>query len=117
MSEATARRRRRRAMPLKTANAAMIAAGTSKGSLGSRSLNARSLNGSAAQALPPIAWDALTFQIWIDGKLKFRAPSRVASRSACPTATRPTTAAVRVSGNVTVQGDHRGRNHGRLGAA
>jgi hypothetical protein len=71
-------------------NAALIASGAAKGSANGNSLNTRSLNGSAIQTLPAISWDALTFSMYVDGKLKFSRTVSNARRFACRTATRPT---------------------------
>lgn len=85
------------------ANAALIAALATVGSLNAYSVNGLSLNGSAVKALPPVSWDSLTFQLYIDGAVKFSKTLTQAKAFRLPAGYKADNAAFRVSGNVTVK--------------
>lgn len=84
-------------------NAAIIAAKTSKGSLNSHSLNARSLNGSLVQAPPPLTWNSLTFQLYVSGALKFSKTLTNSNSFRLPDGYKSDNCALRVQANITVK--------------
>lgn len=87
----------------KALNAALIAALTTKGSINGYSVNGLSLNGSKIKTLPPVNWDSLTFQLYVDGALKFSKTLTDSKAFRLPQGYKADTAAFRVSGNVTVK--------------
>lgn len=89
---------------MQAANAVIIAALTSGGSVNGHSLNKYSLNGSAIQALPPITWDALQFILYIDGAIKFTRTLTDNKPFRLPMGYKADNAAIRLTGNVTVRG-------------
>jgi hypothetical protein len=88
---------------IKAANEAIIAALASKGSLNAHSLNTVSLNGSLIQTLPPITWESLTFQLYVDGAIKYSKTITNRNPFRLPSGYTTDNAAVRVSGNVIVK--------------
>jgi hypothetical protein len=62
------------------------------------------LNGSKIKALPPVNWDSLTFQVYVDGALKFSKTLTDNKAFRLPAGYKADNAAFRVSGNVTVKG-------------
>ena len=85
-------------------NAALIAALATQGSLNGYSVNGLSLNGSLVKALPAVTWDSLTFQLYIDGALKFSKTLTNSKAFKMPAGYKADNAACRVSGNITVKG-------------
>lgn len=85
------------------AAAALIAALNTDGSMRAGSLNTFSLNGSAVQVLPPANWDSLTFQLYVDGTLKFSKTMTDAKAFRLPAGYKSDNVACRVSGNITVR--------------
>lgn len=88
----------------KAVNAALIAALATQGSINAYSVNALSVNGSAVKALPPVNWDSLTYQLYIDGQLKFSRTLTDSKAFRLPAGYKADNAACRVSGNITVKG-------------
>ena len=88
---------------VQAANAVLIAALATKGSLNSYSLNARSVNGSLINELPPIDFDSLTFQIYVDGNVKFSKTLTTDKAFALPSGYKADNIACRVLGNITVK--------------
>ena len=84
-------------------NAALIAALDIDGSINAYSVNGLSLNGSKIKALPSVSWDSLTFQLFIDGALKFSKTITDSKAFRLPAGYKADTAAIRLSGNVTVK--------------
>ena len=89
---------------LEALNAALIAALATMGSVNGFSLNGLSLNGSLVRPLSAITWDSLTFQIYIDGGLKFSKTLHDSKAFLLPAGYKADNAACRVSGNITVKG-------------
>ena len=85
------------------ANAALIAANATKGSLNAISLNSIALNGSKVKSLPDANWDSLTFQLYVDGALKFSKMVVDNKPFRLPAGYKSDTAAVRVQGNMIVK--------------
>ncbi|MEK6244015.1 MAG: hypothetical protein AABM33_05885 [Pseudomonadota bacterium] len=84
-------------------NAALIAALATAGSINAYSVNGLSINGSKVKALPPVNWDSLTFQIYVNGLLKFSKALLDSKAFRLPAGYKADTAAFRVSGNITVK--------------
>ena len=66
-------------------------------------MNGLSLNGSKIKALPSVSWDSLTFQLFIDGVLKFSKTITDSKAFRLPAGYKADTAEIRLSGNVTVK--------------
>lgn len=90
-------------LAIQAANALLIAASTSKGSMNGHSLNTYSLNGSAVKNLPTITWDSLTFILYIDNAIKFSKTIIDNKMFRLPAGYKSDNAAFRVTGNVTVK--------------
>lgn len=88
----------------KAANAVLIAALKTLGSMNGKSMNGLALNGSALQSLPPDNWDSLTFQLYVDGTLKFSKTLTDSKAFRLPAGYKSDNVACRVSGNLTVRG-------------
>jgi hypothetical protein len=88
---------------IQAANAALIAALATRGSMNRRTLNGISLNGSLVKKLPVVVWDDLTFSLYIDGQLKFSRTVTTTKAFRLPAGYKADNAAVRVSGNVKVK--------------
>jgi len=84
-------------------NAALIAALDIDGSINAYSVNGLSLNGSKIKALPSVSWDSLTFQLHVNGALKFSKTITDSKAFRLPAGYKADTAAIRLSGNVTVK--------------
>jgi hypothetical protein len=84
-------------------NAALIAALATKGSVNAYSVNGSSVNGSSVLALPPVNWDSLTFQLYVDGQLKFSKTLTDSEAFRLPAGYKADNAACRVSGNIIVK--------------
>lgn len=85
------------------ANAALIAAGTAGGELGDDELDDFELNGDGMALVPSVNWDSLTYQLYIDGGLKFSKTLTDSEAFRLPAGYKSDTAAHRVSGNVIVK--------------
>lgn len=85
------------------ANAALIAAGTAGGELGDDELDDFELNGDGMALVPPVAWDSLTYQLYVDGALKFSKTLTDSKGFRLPAGYKSDSAAHRVSGNVVVK--------------
>jgi len=85
------------------ANAALIAAEEVGGELGDDELNGFELNGDGMDLVPDISWDSLTYQLYIDGGLKFSKTLTDSRAFRLPSGYKADNSAHRVSGNVTVK--------------
>lgn len=101
---------------VQAANAVLIAALGTKGSINSYSLNARSVNGSLINELPPVDFDSLTFQIYVDGSVKFSKTLTNSKAFALPSGYKADNVACRVLGNITVKQITLGRTMQELAA-
>jgi hypothetical protein len=84
-------------------NAALIAALDVEGSVDAYSVNGMALNGSKIKALPTVSWDSLTFQLFVNGQLKYAKTLTDSTPFRLPAGYKHDTYAFRVAGNVTVK--------------
>lgn len=85
------------------ANAVLIALGIAGGELGDDELNGFELNGDGMELVPDIAWDSLTYQLYVDGGLKFSKTLTGSAAFRLPAGYKADNSAHRVSGNVIVK--------------
>ena len=85
------------------ANAALIAALSTGGSLNASSVHGLSVNGSKIKALPSVTFESLVFQLYIDGAAKFSKALTDSKPFRLPAGYKSDNAAVRVSGNMQVK--------------
>jgi hypothetical protein len=88
---------------LEAINAAMIAAKTTKGSLNSHSLNARSLGGSLVKKLSTVVTQSVIFQLYINGAIRMSRVVTSVRPFRLPSGYQEDNAAFRVIGNVVVK--------------
>lgn len=88
---------------IEAANAALIAADLTHGSVNGFSINGLSVNGSGIESLPPTTWDSMTFQLYVDGAVKFSKTITDSKPFRLPAGYKADNAAFRVSGNITVK--------------
>jgi hypothetical protein len=88
---------------IKTANAALISAKKSRGSVNSFCVNSRAVNGSLVKTPPPKTWNALTFLLYANGSLMFSRTVASAKAFRLPQGFRYDNCSFRLQGNVQVK--------------
>lgn len=88
---------------VQAANAALIAALATKGSVNAISVNGLSVGGSKIKQLPPLIAQSLVFQLYVDGAAKFSKSVVNADPFRLPGGYKSDNAAVRISGNLPVK--------------
>lgn len=86
------------------ANQALIAAGAMNDGLADPYLGEYEIGGDAMQAIPPLSIDALQFQLWADGALKFTRTVESSRAFRLPGGYKADNVEVALSGNVKVTG-------------